>query len=134
MSRRTIYGVGALAAATLLLEITLTRLLALAQYCHFAFPVVSLALLALLMGLPFPLGLAWLEREAPALIPWAWAVSGCASVVAAILAAILALSCGFAVVLMLGAACYAGAAIVFVRSGSILPVTTLLEPRRSFES
>jgi hypothetical protein len=70
---------------------------------------LSLAPLAVLMGMPFPLGLGWLERNAPDLVPWAWAVNGCASVVAAVLAAILALSYGFTAVLLLGAAAYAGA-------------------------
>ena len=45
MFRRTAFSVAALAAATLLLESTLTRLLAVAQFYHFAFLVVSLALL-----------------------------------------------------------------------------------------
>src|SRR5512137_694068 len=44
MSRHT-SGVAALAATTLLLESTLTRLLAVAQFYHFAFLVISLALL-----------------------------------------------------------------------------------------
>jgi hypothetical protein len=70
---------------------------------------LSLAPLAFLMGLPFPLGLARLERDGPALIPWAWAVNGCASVVAGVLAAMAALSYGFTAVLLAGAACYAGA-------------------------
>ena len=43
--RRTLLAVAALAAATLLLESALTRLLAVAQYYHFAFLVISLALL-----------------------------------------------------------------------------------------
>jgi hypothetical protein len=81
--------------------------------------VLSLAPLAILMGMPFPLGLAWLERNAPDLVPWAWAVNGCASVVAAVLAAILALSYGFTVVLLLGAAAYAGAfGVLGIRLGS----------------
>jgi hypothetical protein len=45
MFRRTNLSVAALAAAALLLESALTRLLAVAQYYHFAFLVVSLALL-----------------------------------------------------------------------------------------
>ena len=45
MLRRTSLSVAALAAAALLLESALTRLLAVAQYYHFAFLVVSLALL-----------------------------------------------------------------------------------------
>lgn len=67
-----------------------------------------LAPLAVLMGVPFPRGIAWLEKSAPGVIPWAWAVNGCASVISGVLAAILALSVGFTVVLLLGAACYAG--------------------------
>ncbi|HEX9616935.1 MAG TPA: hypothetical protein VGA03_05925 [Anaerolineales bacterium] len=67
---------------------------------------LSLAPLAVLMGLPFPLGLAWLENQAPGWVPWAWAVNGCASVISAVLAAMLALSYGFTLVLLLGAAAY----------------------------
>jgi spermidine synthase len=78
--------------------------------------VISLAPLGVLMGLPFPRGVAWLEDGAPRLIPWAWAVNGAASVVASVLAAILALSSGFTVVLLLGAGCYAAAGIVLSRS------------------
>jgi hypothetical protein len=77
---------------------------------------LALAPLAVSMGLPFPLGLVWLEEKAPAWVPWAWAVNGCASVVSGVLAAILSLSYGFSTVLLLGAACYAGA--WWVRFGS----------------
>jgi hypothetical protein len=78
--------------------------------------VVGLSPLALLMGMPFPLGLIWLERASPPLIPWAWAVNGCASVVASVLAAILALSMGFTAVLLIGAASYAVAAVVLLQA------------------
>ena len=77
-----------------------------------AVAVIGLAPLGALMGLPFPRGVAWLEDGAPRLIPWAWAVNGAASVVASVLAAILALSSGFTVVLVLGAGCYAAAGVV----------------------
>ena len=43
--RKEYYSIGALAAAALLLEGALTRFLAVAQFYHFAFLVVSLALL-----------------------------------------------------------------------------------------
>jgi len=76
--------------------------------------LASLAPLAVLMGLPFPLGLAWLEREAPALMPWAWAINGCASVIASVVAALLALSFGFTLVLLLGTATYALAAVALL--------------------
>lgn len=72
---------------------------------------VSLAPLGLLMGFPFPIGLNWLEKAGSPLIPWAWAVNGCASVTAAVLAAILVLSTSFSVVLMIGAVFYGIAAL-----------------------
>jgi hypothetical protein len=81
-----------------------------------AVAVAELAPLAFLMGMPFPLGLSWMEGASPSLIPWAWAVNGCASVVASVLAAILALSMGFTAVLLIGAASYAVAAVVLWRA------------------
>lgn len=72
---------------------------------------LSLAPMGILMGVPFPMGLAWLEGAGSPLVSWAWAVNGCASVMAAVLAAILVLSTNFSVVLLLGALFYGIAAI-----------------------
>ncbi len=82
-------------------------------WARLAGAALSLAPLGFLMGLPFPRGLAWLEDHAPGWAPWAWAVNGCASVSAAVLAAILALQNGFSLVLWLGAGAYGAAAIIF---------------------
>jgi hypothetical protein len=70
---------------------------------------LCLAPLGFLMGTPFPGGLAWLQERAPGLVPWAWAVNGCLSVLASVLAAMVALSAGFSWVLAAGAVAYAGA-------------------------
>ena len=70
---------------------------------------VALAPLGFLMGIPLPRGIYLLERQAPHLISWAWAVNGATSVIASVLAALLALSFGFSVVLALGGICYVGA-------------------------
>jgi spermidine synthase len=78
---------------------------------------VGLAPLGLLMGVPFPTGVAALEARAPDLIPWAWAINGCASVLASILAAMLALSWGFWGVLLLAVAAYAGGLVAIVPLG-----------------
>ncbi|NOR84354.1 MAG: hypothetical protein GQ526_12770 [Ardenticatenales bacterium] len=84
------------------------------------------------MGVPFARGLMLLESRSrwpgpggasSTLVPWAWAINGCASVVASILAALLALSIGFQGVLWLGAGAYAGAWLV-VRLGVLTPGTT----------
>jgi hypothetical protein len=72
----------------------------------------SLAPMGFLMGVPFPTGLKWLEKAESKLVPWAWAVNGCASVIAAVLAAILVLSTSFSVVLVIGAIFYGMAALV----------------------
>jgi MFS family permease len=85
--------------------------------------VVVLAPIGLLMGMPFPAGIRWLmegpePRQAETAgekgieatrIPWVWAANGASSVVASILAALLALSFGFRWVLRAGAFCYVGA-------------------------
>ena len=84
--------------------------------------VLTLAPLGFLMGQPFPRGLAWVEQFAPELIPWAWAVNGCASVIASILATMGAIAWGFSGVLLAGAGCYAVAAVIFVPSRSKQPV------------
>lgn len=65
--------------------------------------------LAFCLGLPFPLGLA---RLAPTRIPWAWAINGCTSVVAAVLALLLALAIGFSGVVLIAAGLYLLAALV----------------------
>ena len=77
--------------------------------------VLSVALLiapvGLLMGVPFPRGVAALA-DAADVVPWAWAANGSASVVSAVLAALLALSLGFGAVLLIGAGLYLGVAVV----------------------
>ncbi len=71
-----------------------------------ALSVGLIAPLAFAMGIPFPRGVARLAERAPALIPWAWGVNACASVVAAILATVLAIHVGFDAVVALAVATY----------------------------
>jgi hypothetical protein len=100
----------------LLLPVLFQALLGAPLAVRLAATVVSLAPLGVLMGTPFPGGLAWLGRQAPGLVPWAWAVNGCASVLASVLAALIALSAGFSWVLVGAAAAYGGAWLAFPRS------------------
>jgi len=51
--------------------------------------------LAFAMGMPFSLGLAAMQHNTPHLIPWAWGINGCASVLSAVLAVLLAIEIGF---------------------------------------
>ena len=74
---------------------------------------VALALLGpigFLLGIPFPLGLKALGARAPALVPWAWGINACASVVSASLATFVALHVGFTPVLGCALVLYALAA------------------------
>ena len=58
------------------------------------------------MGIPFPTGLRILGEKNESLIPWAWAINGCFSVLAPILTIMLAMVIGFKIVLWLGALAY----------------------------
>lgn len=73
---------------------------------------LCLAPLGFLMGIPFSGGLVWLRERARGLVPLAWAVNGCGSVLASIVAAMLALSAGFSLVLFFAALAYVGAWLV----------------------
>ena len=75
-----------------------------------AVAIALIAPLAFCMGLPFPLGLAKLAAYAPEWVPWAWGINGCASVLSAVLATLLAIHFGFTVVVGLAALLYALAA------------------------
>lgn len=68
--------------------------------------------LGFLMGIMFPRGLTHIERIDPDLVPWAWAINGTVSVISAIVAALLALSFGFSVVVQVGAVAYGLAAFL----------------------
>jgi len=76
---------------------------------------VAIAPIGFLMGMPFPLGIALTNERCPELIPWAWAVNGCASVLGSILPVMIALSAGFSAILALGGVIYL-AAFVTVQS------------------
>lgn len=78
--------------------------------------IVTIMPLGFLMGIPFPSGIIQLRAfpNTKRIVPWIWAVNGTASVVASILAALLALSSGFKWVFWLGAICYLCAYISFM--------------------
>ncbi len=73
--------------------------------------IVLVAPLGFSMGIPFPLGLARLNSLAPGMIPWAWGINGCASVVSTILATLCAIHMGFGAVVVFALVFYAIAAV-----------------------
>ena len=76
--------------------------------------LLAVAFPAFLMGMAFPSGVRVLgETGRQKLVPWVWGVNGATSVLASVLAIILAIEFGYTVVFLLGAACYLGAALFF---------------------
>lgn len=71
-----------------------------------AITILLIGPLAFLMGLPFPSGLRLLARKNDTLVPWAWGVNGCLSVISAPLATIVAVEAGFTAVMLVGALAY----------------------------
>ena len=65
--------------------------------------------------MPFPVGLAQVAGNAPQLVPWAWGVNGCASLISAILATLLAIHFGFSWVILFAMVLYIGAAMLKLR-------------------
>ncbi len=51
--------------------------------------------LAMAMGTPFALGLDLLNRHHPEWIPWAWSINGCATVISAVAAPLIAMTSGY---------------------------------------
>jgi hypothetical protein len=103
-------------------------LIALPLLAKVAIATCLIAPLGVAMGLPFPLGLGQVAVEAPRLVPWAWGINGCASVMGAVLASILAMHFGFAIVVCLALALYAAAAIVFAPGLALTRLSVRLDP------
>jgi hypothetical protein len=71
--------------------------------------ILLLCPVSLLLGVPFAYGIRLLNRVNPTLIPLAWAVNGCLTVIGSILTVILSMNFGFNVVMLLAAIVYLGA-------------------------
>ena len=116
-----------LAGMIWLLPTVFERSLGLPLAGRLALSTLLLAPVGFLMGLPFPAGIRWLGTLPghPLLIPWAWAANGAASVIASVLAALLALSYGFRWVFVLGALAYLCAWLVLKAGAAPLPGESL---------
>ena len=75
--------------------------------------VLLIAPLAFVMGMPFPMGLSELGSHSESLIPWAWGVNGCASVISAVAATLVAIHFGFTVVMVMALLFYLAAYFSF---------------------
>lgn len=83
---------------------------------RYGLSVLILMPLGFCMGMPFPLGLMQLSETRPEMIPWAWGVNGCASVISAILAVIIAMEFGFTGLIISAVLLYCFAVMLFPSS------------------
>lgn len=72
--------------------------------------LVVMAPLAFVMGAPFPTGLQLITDADKRLLPWAWGINGCFSVIGAAGATFVAIHGGFAILVLAAAALYLGCA------------------------
>jgi spermidine synthase len=100
---------------TMVLPSLFGGLMGLSLPAKIAVAVGLLAPLGFVMGLPFPLGLGRVSDSTPALVPWAWGINGCASVVAAVMASLLAMHIGFTAVLVLALGLYTATPLLLGR-------------------
>ncbi len=77
--------------------------------------IAELVPLGFFLGMPFPVGISVVAGREPALIPWAWAANGCASVIGPAAAVLLAATEGHNAVLLAAAASYVLALVALYR-------------------
>jgi len=99
--KRSVASIGVITVVYLVAFPHITdTIMALSEPMRIATAVLLAAPLAFAMGMPFPLGLAGTRHNNAQLMPWAWGINGCASVLSAILAILLAIEIGFSGVML----------------------------------
>lgn len=88
------------------LRIFLGNTVHLAVPLKIVFTMLIIAPPSFFMGMAFPLGIRLLSKVNEILIPWAWGINGCFSVISAVLAIIISLHTGFQFVMLLAAGAY----------------------------
>jgi len=113
LKRRAIYHKGVLLTLVLLLGLYnlgysgfLQAFTGLDIVHRIGLTVLVLCPLGLLMGMPFPLGIRAVHGREPRVVPWAWGINGTLSVFGSVLAAMLSITFGFTVTLLVGQLAY----------------------------
>jgi hypothetical protein len=102
-----------------------TALVGLPLALKVALTVVLIAPPAFLMGIPFPTGLARLEKMHNPSVRWAWSLNAASSVLGSAFAILLAIYIGLRLTLIIGGLCYFGALLALVLTSARVssPVT-----------
>ncbi len=111
--------IGSLIAITLIyhfmLPVVFESLIHFPLYMKYLVSILLIAPQAFFMGMPFPLGLTKLSKNFATLIPWAWGINGCLSVISTVAVPLIAMWSGFNVVILIATFSYAVAAIVGIK-------------------
>ena len=78
-----------------------------------ALTVVMVGTLSFFLGWPFPIGLRETSLRYPSLVPWAWGINGCASVIGAVLGKMISMSVGLRMTMLVAALLYLFSVFVF---------------------
>jgi hypothetical protein len=78
-----------------------------------ALTVAMVGSLSFFLGRPFPMGLRETSNRFPALVPWAWGINGCASVIGAVLGKMISMNAGLRMTMLVAALLYVFSALVF---------------------
>ena len=87
--------------------------LGLSLWGRFSMAVLLVFIPSFFLGWLFPSGLHVMAKRTPDLIPWAWGINGCASVIGAVLGKFLAVNMGFNFVMLIACFFYVMAVSVF---------------------
>jgi hypothetical protein len=91
---------------SLVLDMVIPSLMHLSNFMRGVTVAVFIAPLGLLMGMPFPAGLRYVDRYRPELNPWAWGINACATVMGAVVCVLISSTFGFRNALLLSAFIY----------------------------
>ena len=81
-----------------------------------AIAVLLLSALGFLMGIPFPVGIRWIGRRTPSVVPWLWGINGVTSVLGSALATALSIHIGFGLTMGIATLVYSFAGLLFIFS------------------
>lgn len=86
--------------------------------------------LGFFLGMPFPLGILFLENHPPGAVAWAWGMNGLFTVIGSLVGVVISVVWGFQAALLSAFFLYVGALLVFAK---IRWVPTIDVPKKSFQ-
>jgi hypothetical protein len=87
-----------------------------------------LAVMGLFLGTLFPIGMRLATASRPQLAPWLWAANGATSVLASVLAVVIAMIFGISASFWTGVASYVVAAVAFAAASARYPAIAICSP------